>query len=144
MAKKIGAILVTFCLLNSTLADIRGETPAETEIVDEARKRAENYLWDQTDDITGLWPQFEVTSGILGVIGEIVTLNGGLHNYKSQNETSLILRNMERFHLDFFINLHRAGGDLAEMADEDIAQAASLLRYIFLAHFSNIFPRTIA
>lgn len=93
-----------------------------------AKQKAENYLWEQIDPVTGFWPRRQVSSALLGVLPELVTLKGGLHaNFGKQNETKIVYRNMDRLALDFFTALNR-NGNLEAISDDVLSAIVAVMR----------------
>ena len=79
----------------------------------QARKLAEEYIWKQLDPLEGKWPHKEAAIAIMGVAADRARVDGGLYNYDTfLNETEVIYNNLDRVHLDFFIEMKRVDFDL--------------------------------
>ena len=65
----------------------------------------------------------------MGVAADRARVNGGLYNYDKFNETEIIYNNLDRVHLDFFIEMKRADFDLKQIEDTVLANTVAVLRF---------------
>ena len=75
---------------------------------------------------------FEIFSAIaiMGVAADRARVDGGLYNYDTfLNETEIIYNNLDRVHLDFFIEMKRVDFDLEKIEDTVLANTVAVLRF---------------
>merc|ERR1719245_43078 len=103
------------------------ESPTDLKRVNDARKKAENYIWNVRDEL-GRWPIREAASAILGLAGNRASING-LESFSNINETNIIRENLDRVHLNFFLELVREDNDLEDVGDNVLSQVVSVLSF---------------
>merc|ERR1712179_136824 len=137
---------LAICLNLGTIHGTENYSFPEGELVDlpnEAVERGRQWIWNQRDPLTDLWPRGEVTTAIMGVLQEVIDLRGlkygnrtrlegkGLVEVKSaevQNaQSKIVAQNIERVHLEFFKKLKNNGGEISEMGDDYLGQLAMVL-----------------
>jgi len=122
---------IALCLLTRVFAfdDIVNESLEDQERNYEARKLAEEYIWKQVDPQEEKWPHKEAAIAIMGVAADRASVDGGLYNFHNFNETAIIYNNLDRVHLDFFIEMKRADFDLKKIEDTVLANTVAVLRF---------------
>ena len=82
------------------------------------------------------WPEFNIifeifsAIAIMGVAADRARVDGGLYNYDTfLNETEIIYSNLDRVHLDFFIEMKRVDFDLEKIEDTVLANTVAVLRF---------------
>jgi len=134
---KISVIFATIALcFLTTRAQRYGRAAVDDESFEDqqrnhqARKLAEEYIWKQLDPREGKWPHKEAAIAIMGVAADRARVDGGLYNYDTfLNETEIIYNNLDRVHLDFFIEMKRVDFDLEKIEDTVLANTVAVLRF---------------
>ena len=65
----------------------------------------------------------------MGVAADRASVDGGLYNFHNFNETAIIYNNLDRVHLDFFIEMKRVDFDLEKIEDTVLANTVAVLRF---------------
>lgn len=121
------SVIFALCFLARVFAS--DESLQDQERNRRARKLAEEYIWKQVDIREGKWPHKEAAIAIMGVAADRARVDGGLYNYDKFNETEIIYNNLDRVHLDFFIEMKRADFDLKQIEDTVLANTVAVLRF---------------